>query len=371
MHATKTPIEAPIERLEVAAYTIPTDAPEADGTIAWDSTTMVTVHVRAAGATGFGYTYAGSASAEMAQTMLANAIQRADAMAIPRVWQTMLHTVRNTGRPGVGAMAISAIDNALWDLKGKLLGLPVAVLLGRARDSAPVYGSGGFTSYDDAQLERQLAGWARDGIRFVKMKVGTNPGDDPRRVHVARRAIGAGVALFVDANGAYTAKQALALAQRFAQEGVTWFEEPVSSDDLPGLRFVRERTPAGMDVAAGEYGFDPWYFQAMLAAGAVDVLQADATRCCGITGFMRAAALADAFQAPLSSHCAPAIHCAPACAAPRFAQMEYFHDHVRIEAMMLDGAPELHDGNLWPRLDRPGLGFELKQADAERYRSWP
>lgn len=206
-------------------------------------------------------------------------------------------------------MAISAVDNALWDLKAKLLGVPLVRLLGRVRESVPAYGSGGFTSCDAARLRSQLGGWAREGFAMVKMKVGRNPDDDAARVREARSAIGDAAQLFVDANGAYARKQALVLAAAFADCGVGWFEEPVSSDDLAGLHLLRDRTPAGMDIAAGEYGYDSCYFRRMLEAGAVDVLQADATRCGGITGYLRAAALCEAFNVPLSAHGAPGLHC--------------------------------------------------------------
>jgi L-alanine-DL-glutamate epimerase-like enolase superfamily enzyme len=199
------------------------------------------------------------------------------------------------------------------------------------------------------------------------MKVGREPDRDPERVEVARKAIG-DAQLFVDANGAYGEKQALALAETFSGLGVTWFEEPVSSDDLRGLHLLRERGPAGVDIAAGEYGYTPAYFRHMLEAEAVDVLQADATRCGGITGFMRVAALCDAFEIPLSSHCAPAIHVHPDCAAPRVRHKEWFHDHVRIEHMLFDGAPNLVDGRVAPDLSRPGLGIEMRAADAEQFR---
>jgi L-alanine-DL-glutamate epimerase-like enolase superfamily enzyme len=109
----------------------------------------------------------------------------------------------------------------------------------------------------------------------------------------------------------------------------------------------------------------------MLEAGAVDVLQADATRCGGITGFLRAAALCDAFQVPLSSHCAPSVHLPVACAAPRLRHMEWFHDHVRIERMLFDGAPTLRGGHIAPDLSRPGHGLAFRHADAERFRISP
>jgi len=279
----------------------------------------------------------------------------------------MVRAVRNIGRAGVAATAVSAVDAALWDLKGKLLEAPVARLLGMARRSVPVYGSGGFTSYSDERLAEQLCGWAAEGLRWVKMKVGTHPERDLERVRAARRAIGERAGLFVDANGAYSRKEALAFAERFAELGVLWFEEPVSSDDLDGLRLLRDRAPAPVDVAAGEYGYDALYFRRMLEAGAVDVLQADASLCLGITGFLQAGALCEAFGLPLSGHCAPALHLHVACAVPRLRHLEWFPDHVRIESMLFDGAPRAEGGAIRPDLSRPGLGLELRRQDAERY----
>jgi len=355
---------APVEAVEVTAYTIPTDYPEADGTASWDKTTLVLGEVIAGGQRGLGYTYADTATARLIHDKLADVVTGHDAFAIPQAWAAMIRAVRNLGRPGVAAMAVSAIDNALWDLKAKLLDQPLVTLLGAARDSAPVYGSGGFTSYPVARLREQLGGWVRAGIPRVKMKIGTHPADDLDRVRAARDAIGPDAELFVDANGAYERKQALAFAERFAELGVSWFEEPVSSDDLAGLRLIRDRAPAGMDVAAGEYGYDPYYFRRMLAAGAVDVLQADATRCLGISGFLRAAALADACHLDLSAHCAPSLHAHPCCALTNLRHLEYFHDHVRIEHMLFDGALTPVDGALHPDRSRPGLGLEFKRADA-------
>ena len=360
---------APVSAVRAAAYTVPTDAPEADGTYAWTSTTLVLAEVDAGGCTGIGYTYADTATATLVRDHLARVVTGGDALDNARLWCAMVQSIRNLGRPGIASMAIAAVDNALWDLKGKLLDVPVVVLLGAVRDRVPVYGSGGFTCYDDRTLSDQLGRWAERGIASVKMKVGSDAARDPERVAVARRAIGAATALFVDANGAYARKQALALAGAFQEEGVTWFEEPVSSDDLEGLRLVRDRGRAGMEVSAGEYGYDLPYFERMLAAGAVDVLQADATRCAGITGFMRVGALCEARCLPLSSHCAPALHVHPACACGPLRHVEYFHDHARIEAMLFDGAPAPVQGRLAPDRTRPGLGLDFRSADAERYRT--
>ncbi|MFO1055606.1 MAG: enolase C-terminal domain-like protein [Dongiaceae bacterium] len=356
----------PIDAIRARAFTVPTDAPEADGTLAWRSTTMVLAEVAAGGRVGIGYSYTAASAAALIRDMLGPLLRGGDAFAIPAAWAAMVRQVRNVGRAGVAATAIAAVDGALWDLKGRLLGLPLVGLLGAARDAVPVYGSGGFTSYDDARLQEQLGGWAEAGLRWVKMKIGSEPGRDLARVRAARSAIG-GAGLFVDANGAYGRKQALGFAAQLAALGVTWFEEPVSSDDLAGLRLLRDRAPAGMEIAAGEYGYDTLYFRRMLEAGAVDVLQADATRCLGITGFLAAGALADAFGIELSCHCAPALHLHAACAVPRLRHCEWFHDHVRIEHLLLDGAPAPQQGAIRPDLSRPGLGLELKRADAERF----
>jgi L-alanine-DL-glutamate epimerase-like enolase superfamily enzyme len=357
----------PIERLDVSAYTIPTNAPESDGTYVWDKTTLVVVEASGAGKRGLGYTYADVSTATLIKKMLVDVVCGRDAMAVPGCWLAMVEAIRNLGRPGISSMAISAVDSALWDLKARLLDVPLVTLLGAVRESAPVYGSGGFTSYSREQLQRQLGGWAASGIPRVKMKIGRHPDDDVNRVRDAREAIGPDTELFVDANGAYSRKQALALAAIFAEFDVSWFEEPVSSDDLEGLRLIRDRAPAAMDIAAGEYGYDLWYFRRMLEAGAVDVLQADATRCAGITGFMRVGALCEARSLQLSAHCGPSLHAHPCCALTNFRHLEYFHDHARIEHMLFDGVLTPINGALRPDLSRPGMGFEFKRADAEKY----
>jgi len=359
--------EAPIERVTVSAFVVPTESPESDGTFEWTSTTLVVVEATAANVVGLGYTYADTSTARLIDDLLRKVIQGRDAMAVPACWTAMVAAVRNLGRPGIASMAIAAVDNALWDLKARLLNVPLVMLLGAVRAHVPIYGSGGFTSYDIPRLQQQFAEWARQEFHLVKMKIGRHPNDDVARVKAAREAIGPETELFVDANGAYTRKQALGMAYEFAKLGVSYFEEPVPSDDLEGLRLMRDRAPAGMDVAAGEYGYDLVYFRQMLDAGAVDILQADATRCAGITGFMQVGALCASRLIPLSSHTAPSLHTHPCCALDRVCHLEYFYDHARIEHMLFDGAAMPVGGEVAPDLTRPGLGLELKRADAVRF----
>jgi L-alanine-DL-glutamate epimerase-like enolase superfamily enzyme len=356
-----------VERVEATAYTVPTDAPESDGTFAWDSTTIVVVEVHAGGHAGLGWTYAPPAVAGLVTGMLAGAIDRHDALAVPAAWSAMVGAVRNAGPWGLAMYAVAAVDIALWDLKARLLDIALCGLLGRRRDAVPAYGSGGFCSYSDDQLSEQLGGWASAGFARVKMKVGRDPEADPHRVAVARQAIGPHVELMVDANGAWSPERALAMARRFDEQDVRWLEEPVSSDDVAGLRRVRAGAPDGIAIAAGEYATDVYGFARLLDAGAVDVLQADVTRCGGITGFLRADALCAAHNVDLSAHCAPNLSVHPMAAAERGRHIEYFHDHDRIEHLLFDGVLEPRDGALEPDLDRPGMGLELKRADAERY----
>jgi L-alanine-DL-glutamate epimerase-like enolase superfamily enzyme len=338
-----------IDTVSASAYTVPTDKPESDGTMTWTSTTIVVVEVRAGGRSGLGYTYAPPAAAVLVNQELAGAVEGQSAVDTGRLWSRMVHGVRNIGRPGMASQAISAVDIALWDLKARLLDVPVATLTPSFHQEVPIYGSGGFTSYTRAELQEQLGGWVARGIPRVKMKVGRDPGQDLSRVTAARAVIGE-AELYVDANGAWTRKQALGHAHRFADLGVAWLEEPVSPDDLEGLRLIRDQGPAGMDVAAGEYGYDLPYFHRMLDAGAVDCLQADVTRCGGITAFLGVAALCDARGLDLSAHTAPSVSA-----------------HV-LERMLFDGVLDPDQRALRPDPSRPGLGLKLKSADAQSFR---
>ncbi|MCW3843733.1 mandelate racemase [Micromonospora yasonensis] len=356
-------------RLTAAAYRVPTDAPEGDGTLAWDGTTMVLVRAEADGYTGIGWTYGPAAVAPLVSDLLAPEVTGLDPDDVPAAWSAMQRRLRNAGRPGVAGLALSAADCAVWDLKARRHGLPLARLLGLARRQVPVYGSGGFTTYDAERQHRQLSHWVHEqGIPRVKIKIGESWGTEaPRdlaRMAAARRTIGDDAELYVDANGGYQRKQAVRVMRAAADLDVRWYEEPVSSDDLAGLGLVRDQVLP--DVAAGEYGFDLVYFHRM--APYVDCLQIDVTRCGGITEFLRAAAVAAAAGLEVSAHCAPHQHLAVAAATPNLRHLEWFHDHVRIESMLFDGAAPATGGAVPVPLDRPGNGLALRTAEAQRYR---
>jgi len=366
---TVGPSEIKIESVEARAYTVPTEQPEADGTLEWDSTTLLLVLAHAAGQTGIGYSYTQVGATDVVTGKLASVVEGSDALRVGAAWSQMWAAVRNYGQTGLASMAISAVDIALWDLKARLMDRPLVDVIDAVHDATPIYGSGGFCNYTDQQLAEQLAGWVEAGIPRVKMKTGRDPSRDPSRLAVARSAIGDDVALFTDANGAFSRSDAVEWAQRYGEAGVKWFEEPVSSDDLVGLHLVRDRAPGGLDVAAGEYGWNLPYFQRMLDAESVHCLQADVTRCGGISGFLRVGALCDARSMDLSAHCAPQISAQACTAVWHLRHLEYFHDHNRIEHLMFDGCLEPEAGGvLRPDRSRPGCGLSVRWSDVEQWR---
>ncbi|MDQ3612589.1 MAG: mandelate racemase [Actinomycetota bacterium] len=362
---------ATVQSLSVATYVVPTEQPEADGTLSWDSTTVVLVEAVGGGCSGIGWTYSTRGCQAVIEDLLIPVVAGRPVDDVPRSWSAMVCAIRNLGRPGVASAAIAAVDLALWDLEAKCFDVPLCTLLGRLRDTVPVYGSGGFTTYDDATLRNQLDQWTGElGIERVKLKIaeagGTRVARDLERVRQVRSVVGPEVEVYVDANGGYSRKQAVRVGRRLMDSNVCWFEEPVSSDDLAGLRVVRDTLDC--DVTAGEYGSDLPYFRRMLDAGAVDCLQADVTRTAGVTEWLRVAAVAAAQGVEVSAHCAPTLHLHPAAAVQNLRHVEWFADHVRLEGLLFDPAPSVRAGVMRPDLSRPGLGVEVRRPDVDSYR---
>jgi L-alanine-DL-glutamate epimerase-like enolase superfamily enzyme len=355
-----------ITRITTAVYTFPTPEPEADGTLRWDSTTAVTVSLEAGGRTGLGWTYSSPAAATVIRTHLAGVVHDRDAFDIPAGWSAMRRACRNLGTRGLVMQAISAVDIAWWDLKSRLLEVPLSALFGQARADVPVYGSGGFTTLTDRQLEEQVQWWLAAGCAAMKIKIGESWGSrvdrDLARVAQLREFAGPKVALMVDANGGYSVGQAARVGTALDDLGVVWFEEPVSSDDVAGLAAVRSAVRA--DVAAGEYVADAYDVDRLLPV--VDCLQLDLTRCGGYTGWLHGAAQARARNLDVSGHCAPSLHATVAGSIPNLRHVEWFVDHARLEPLLVDGAPEVHHGALHPRSDQPGHGMSIS-SQAEQW----
>lgn len=358
-----------IDAVEVTAYEVPTSYEhEVDGTLRWNSTTIVVVELRCGEHTGLGYTYGHPAAGHIIESKFVDLLKDTDPMMPQRTWCEMQVQSRQLGHAGVAAMAISAVDVALWDLKAKLLGVCLADTLPRYREQVPIYGSGGFCNLTSEELRSEVQGWVEAGFRSIKIKVGRDVEADASRLELVRSVAGADIEVMVDANGANDPQDAVLWAERYRREfGVTYFEEPVSSEDLRGLGYVKDHAPAGLAVAAGEYGWNLPYFERMLDAGAVHILQADVTRCGGITNLLRVDGLCKARCMAFSAHCAPAISAHACCAMETVVHIEYFHDHCRIESMLFDGTLDPEGGVLTPDRSRPGLGLEIKRTEAERY----
>lgn len=360
-----------MQSVTASTYVVPTEQPEADGTLAWDSTTVVLVEAVAGDMSGLGWTYSSRACQAVIDDLLTEIVVGRDVEDVPGSWSAMVAAIRNLGRPGIASAAIAAVDTALWDLKAKQHEVALCTLLGQVRECVPVYGSGGFTTYDAPTLRQQVESWTGElGISRVKIKIGesrcSEVSRDLDRVRQVCTLVPPETEVFVDANGGYSRKQAIRVGRYLDELGVTWFEEPVSSDDLAGLRLVRDALDC--DVTAGEYGSDLTYFERMLGAGAVDCLQADVTRTAGITEWQRIAALAQAAGVELSAHCAPTLHLHVASVVTGLRHVEWFADHVRLEALMFDPGPRVRDGVMRPDTGRPGLGVELRTSDADTYR---
>jgi L-alanine-DL-glutamate epimerase-like enolase superfamily enzyme len=356
-----------ITALRTSIFTVPTPVDEADGTLDWTATTAVVVEIHAGDTAGLGWSYTTGATAQIINHHLRPLVVGAPAHAVRVVHERMRRACRNLGTRGLVSHAISAVDIALWDLKARLLDVSLGQLFGAAPGaSTPVYGSGGFTTLDDGQMQQQVTDWGDAGCRAMKIKVGeswgANESRDLERVSRLRELAGPDVAIMVDANGGYTVGQARRIGAAYDELGVVWFEEPVSSDDLTGLATVRAALRC--DVAAGEYAYDCYDMRAL--CDVVDCLQLDATRCGGYTGWLNGAALAAARNLQVSAHCAPALHAAIAPAMPNTRHVEWFIDHVRLEAQLFTGVPDVTAGTLVSNAG-PGHGMSLSQR-VERFR---
>ncbi|MCA1217428.1 enolase C-terminal domain-like protein [Streptomyces sp. 8L] len=361
-----------VDRLDVTVCTVPAESPAADATPAPPATTVVLVEAVAGDTAGLGWTYGDPAVGRVVTGALAPVVRGRGAYDVPAAHDAMNRAVRGLGRPGLVTAAISAVDIALWDLKARLIGLPLTALLGAVNREVAVYASGGYVPYGQARLERQLRGWTEDlGIPRVKIKIGEDRGRAPQRdldrVHVAREILGPVPELYVDADGGYSVKQAVRIAELCADDGVSWFEEPVPAEHPERLRQVRDAVMA--EVAAGEYGGEPAYFARLAQTGAVDCLQADVTRCGGITGWLRAAAVAESCGLEISGHGAPHAQAHVAAAVPNLRHLEWSHDHVRVESALFDGLLDPAGGTVEPGASgAPGLGLAVRREEVRRYR---
>jgi len=317
-----------------------------------------------AGPVGLGWTAGLRATRAVVMDTLRETLIGKDPFDTEGLWNEMFWRVRGFGRKGVAFQAISAVDIALWDLKAKALGLPLYKLLGACHDSVPVYGSGGWTNYTEAELVREQMSYVEQGYPAIKMKIGKEFGqrerEDLARLAAVRRAAGDEITLYVDANNGYTAKQAIRVARGLEEREVAWFEEPVLADDVDGLAQVARAT--SIPVATGEHEYTKFGFKDLLARGGADIAQPDVGRVGGVTEWLKVAHLAHAFNLPVASHAFAPIHLHLAMATPNILVVEMLGTETASNRVFFTELPQPKNGRWAPFPDRPGLGVELRPA---------
>ena len=343
-----------VTALDTAVYTIPTDAPEADGTLAWDKTTMVLVTARAGGEQGLGWSYTSRAAAAVVGELLAGTVTGRDAFDVAGAAEAMARQVRNVGRPGIAAMAISAVDIALWDLKARRAKLPLWRLLGGFDPRVPCYAGGIDLDLSVEALLRQTDDNLSRGFRAIKMKVGRpDLAADVARVKAMRAHLGEGFPLMADANMKWTVEEAIRAARALQPYDLTWLEEPIIPDDVAG--HARILAAGGVPIAAGENLRSLWEFKNYIVAGAVSYPEPDATNCGGVTSFMKIARLAEAFNLPVTSHGAHdiTVHLLAACPNRSYLEAHGFGLDRYIEH------PLVLEGGMAPAPVLPGHGVSF------------
>jgi L-alanine-DL-glutamate epimerase-like enolase superfamily enzyme len=315
------------------------------------------------GIEGIGVTYhevGGEATKSLIDEAIAPRLIGRDPFDTEVLWNEFFGYLRGVGRKGLAFGALSAVDIALWDIKGKALGMPLYKLFGGGRTAVPVYASGGWTSYSDEKLVEEVQGMLDRGFSTVKVKVGveggTNPNRDLARVRKLREAIGPDVRLLLDANNCWDAATAARFANRVAEYDPFLLEEPVFADDIPGL--ARFKRSTDIPLGTGEHEYTRFGVRDLLLADAVDVVQADGARVGGFTEMLKIAALTQAWNVPFAPHAMENIHLHLLAAIPNGLFLERLLLFEDVTARVFADAPVPIDGHLHVP-DLPGLGLAL------------
>lgn len=327
------------------------------------------------GLEGIGVTYhevGGEATRELILRNMAPKLMDRDPLENEAIWQEFFHYLRGVGRKGLMYGALSAIDIALWDLKGKIVDLPLYRLLGGNRTKIPVYASGGWTSFSDDQLVDEMKGMVAQGYKMVKFKVGveggTNIRRDVERVRKVREALGPNIELLVDANNCFDAATGVQLANRIREYDIFLFEEPVFADDIPGL--ARFKRGTDIPLGTGEHEYTKFGVRDLLMHDAVDIVQVDGARVGGYTELLKTAALTQAWNVRFAPHAMENIHLNLAGAVPNLLFLERLMMFEDITAKTFKNAPVPVNGFM-EIPDLPGLGLSLdmdfiREADETR-----
>ena len=286
-----------------------------------------------------------------------------------RIWSKIYWALLMGGRRGFVITALGIVDNAVWDLKGRITGQPLNRLLGGFQDRVNSYGSGINLNLSNEALVAQMKGYVDAGFKMVKMKIGhRDPEVDVERVRLVREAIGPHIHLSLDVNNAWSLTTALRLVRRLEPFGIYWLEEPILADEISSLAKLADKTD--IPIAVGENHYTKWEFKDLIAQGAVQIVQADVTKCGGITEFLKIAAMADAHGLPACPHHSVFTDVAAIAAVPNGLFHEYVHDMFEPASRLVLNPARPEQGVIEP-LDKPGFGIELDPAAFEKFGTKP
>ena len=292
-----------------------------------------------------------------------------DPLNTERIWEQMYWGSLSSGRRGAAISAISAIDIAIWDLKGKILNQPVHKLLGGHRDTVPAYGSSINRNYTQEELIKEATGYVKSGFKMIKMKIGgRDPNEDLERIKLVRETIGLNIDLAVDVNNGWSLKTAIRMAQKIERYDIYWLEEPILADEMDNLAKLADET--SIPIAVGENHYTKWEFKELMEQGAVEIVQADIGKCGGVTEFIKIAAMADAYGLPVCPHGSAYISVPVVAAVPNGLFSEYIQGiHDPMGQVFIDPI-KARNGKVIPS-NKPGFGLELNEEAIERLKVKP
>ncbi|KFL25833.1 mandelate racemase [Devosia sp. 17-2-E-8] len=307
------------------------------------------------GAVGVGYSYTigtgGMSVMKLLELTLAPAIIGRDAYDIEKIWRDLLFLTHATTVGAITAIAMAAIDTALWDLKAKKLGLPLHILAGGAQKAIPLYTTeGGWLHLEQSALVEDALRAKADGFAGAKLKVGRPIHEDVKRISAVREAVGPGFEIFTDANQAFAVDEAIRRARAYEPLDIGWLEEPLPADDIEGHKRLVEHT--SLPIAVGESLYSHLHFREYLERHACSIVQVDVGRIGGITPWLKVAHMAECFNIAVCPHFLMELHVSLCAAVPNARWVEYIPqlDDLTSEGMTI------RDGKAIPS-DAPGLGI--------------
>jgi L-alanine-DL-glutamate epimerase-like enolase superfamily enzyme len=348
--------------VEARTYIVPVELPRFPEPLRSDCFAVL-IHTDE-GITGYGFTHRmnGAACRETVDRQIAPYLEGKDPFATERIWDELFWKFNQRRMTGVWTAAMSAVDIALWDIKGKALGMPVYRLLGDYSDEITAYCTFGMLEYSRDVLAELAAGLVATGWDKLKMKVcvedSKNIPEDAARVRAVREAVGEGVEVMMDANHLFSPMEALELARMCEPYDVKWFEEPLYGNDIEDLKKLRASTT--INIAAGQQEGMRWRHRDLIAGGAVDIAQPDVVFTGGFTEGVKVAHLAQAFNVPVATHGWPHMNMHLSGAISNAWRLEYHLEPAGLAGHLFKNPPVPESGIL--RIpDKPGLGLEFDE----------